>query len=86
MDFRGPGDPNRIARAIQNYLEDTGTTGAELAKRLGFSAGAVSQYRNGQLVPSASRLVKLARVIGVDVRTLLRPEFGGFPEEGALRA
>ena len=49
-------------------------TQMEVAKRLGVSDAAVCQWEKGDTMPTAGRLVQIARLYGVTVDELLRTE------------
>lgn len=69
MNYRNPGCPERIAAAIR----ESGMTQREIARRMGnVSDVSISHYANRWRLPSPGRLATLARVLDVDVRSLLR--------------
>lgn len=70
MNCITPGDEYKISKAIKA----SGLTDMEIARRLGVSVSSANAYRYGFRKPSAGRLSRLARVLGVDVRELLREE------------
>lgn len=70
-----PGHPDIIAALLSNYLSDNSLTRASFAERMGWSASSVNYYTNGKRTPSPRRLLKLAKVLDVDVKELIREEF-----------
>jgi len=64
---RTPGDPKKIAAAIANSELKQFT----IARRCGVTPAAVSQWKNQVSKPGAINLVRLSRVLGIDVRDLL---------------
>ncbi|WP_093274289.1 helix-turn-helix domain-containing protein [Saccharopolyspora shandongensis] len=71
----GPGDPDTIAALLRNYLTDNNLTRSGFAEHMGWSNSSVNYYAKGERTPSPRRLIKLARVLGVEVRELIREEF-----------
>jgi predicted XRE-type DNA-binding protein len=53
-----------IAAEIQQAIERSGLTRAELASRLGTSASRLSTYATGKVVPSATFMVRIRRLLG----------------------
>jgi transcriptional regulator with XRE-family HTH domain len=70
-----PGNPTIIAELLRNYLTANKLTRSDFAERMGWSKSSVNYYTNGDRTPSPRRLLKLARVLGVEVRELIREEF-----------
>lgn len=70
MNYIGPGDEEKISQAIKA----SGLTDKEIARKLGVSVSSANAYRYGFRKPSAGRLSRLARVLNVNVRELLREE------------
>jgi transcriptional regulator with XRE-family HTH domain len=68
MNYIGPGDEAKISRAIKS----SGLTDREIAQKMGISVSSANAYRYGNRKPSAGRLSRLARVLNVDVRELLK--------------
>jgi transcriptional regulator with XRE-family HTH domain len=58
---------------ISDAREMRGFTQMDLAKRMGVTQGAVSQWETGTSLPRADLLPKLADVLGCTVDELLRP-------------
>ena len=58
-------------RSLQEYLQETGTTQAELAEKLGCSQPDVCRWARGQYLPSPARALQIAKVTGVPLTTLL---------------
>ena len=63
-----PGNQEAISRAIKG----SGKTYREIAKAMGVSDTTVSNYALGVRKPAAGNLVKLARVLGIEVRELMK--------------
>lgn len=55
-----------FARWLDLTMENSGITGASLAKRLGVTDAAVSRWRNGAGNPRLDTTLKLAKILGVD--------------------
>jgi DNA-binding transcriptional regulator YiaG len=53
-----------VAAEIREAVERSGLTRAELASRLGTSASRLSTYLTGKVMPSATFMVRLRRVLG----------------------
>ena len=70
MNYVGPGDEAKISKAIKS----SGLTDREIAQKMGISVSSANAYRYGNRKPSAGNLARLARVLNVDVRELLREE------------
>ena len=68
MNYIGPGDEMKISKAIKA----SGLDDREIAQKMGISVSSANAYRYGNRKPSAGNLARLARVLGVDVRELLR--------------
>ncbi len=58
-------------KVLRTYLEITGITQAELAKRAGLSHEEVSLYVNGKREPRAAKLRALSRATGISVERLI---------------
>jgi DNA-binding transcriptional regulator YiaG len=52
-----------VAADIQQAIERSGLTRAELASRLGTSASRLSTYATGKVVPSAAFMVRIRRLL-----------------------
>lgn len=59
-----------FATNLKKIMEETGTTAAALAKRGGFSKGAVSAWVNGKYEPSAENVEAIAAILGCSVDDL----------------
>lgn len=59
------------AIAIKKYRMAKGWTVAELAEKLKSSRQVVYNYENGTQVPPARKLVKIAKILGVEPLKLL---------------
>ena len=70
MNYVGPGDEAKISKLIKS----SGLDDREIAQKMGISVSSANAYRYGNRKPSAGRLSRLARVLNVDVRELLREE------------
>lgn len=57
--------------AIREAREAAGISQGELAKRIGVTPGAVSQWEQGTTNPSIHRLKAIAQTLGVTVDELL---------------
>lgn len=58
-------------KALRDYLDLTDTKQEAFAKRLGVSQATVSDWVNGEHMPSAERLVAISRETGISVDKLL---------------
>ena len=58
-------------RSLQEYLQLTGTTQAELAAKLGTSQPNVCRWARGEYLPSPARALQIAKVCNIPVTTLL---------------
>lgn len=67
MDVNPPGVGDKIRMAIKS----SGLTDREIHQRSGLSIQAVNSYRNGNRLPSAGSLVKLAKGLRVPVSELI---------------
>ncbi|HXG71351.1 MAG TPA: helix-turn-helix transcriptional regulator [Gemmatimonadaceae bacterium] len=61
----------RTFKTLADYLKRTGTTQRALAVRLGVSAGYTCQLVSGQRQPALHLALKIARVTGVPVTSLV---------------
>lgn len=57
------GERAEVAAAVAGLVERSGLTLTELATRLGTSRSRLSTYRSGAVVPSATFLVRLRRLV-----------------------
>jgi transcriptional regulator with XRE-family HTH domain len=57
--------------ALKRYLDDSKTSQAELAKRVGVTQPTVWEWIHGKSKPSADRLVALADATGMSIDDLL---------------
>lgn len=57
---------------LREYMEERGLTQGELAKLLDVSQPTVSDWINGHMAPSASRLLKISKKTGLSVDELLK--------------
>lgn len=64
---------NKEFNRIKAVLADTNRTSKWLAERLGKSENTVSRWCANKIQPSLSQLDKIARILNVDIRTLIRP-------------
>jgi transcriptional regulator with XRE-family HTH domain len=56
---------------ITSYMEGTGTTQAQVAAILGRSQPFISKIRRGLTQPSLSEALRISRVLGVPVESLV---------------
>lgn len=70
---------------IREMRRRTNLTGAELARRVGVTAGAVSQWENGTFVPATSKLPAIAAALGCSVDDLYGPDELRFAGEASAR-
>ena len=61
-------------RSVADYLEQTGKTQGYLAERLGVSRSHVSLIADRKRQPPLDLALKIVRVTGVPIESLLRPE------------
>lgn len=64
-------EKNRIGVKVAQIRESRGLTGQELGERAELKAGLIDQIESGELIPSLSPLIKIARVLGVRLGTFL---------------
>ena len=57
---------------LQEWLTETGTTQAELARAMGVSQPTVSDWVNGNISPSAENLIRLSKLTSVSIDDLLQ--------------
>lgn len=65
---------------LATYLEETGTTQAELAERLGLSQGYLSRLIRGLQQPTLDLALVIARMTRIPIESLVRAE-SGIPAE-----
>jgi putative transcriptional regulator len=58
---------------IKEVLQEGNKSGYWLAKETGISYNSINGYINGKIEPSLTNLVRIADVLGVDVRELVIP-------------
>lgn len=56
---------------LRSWLRDQALSQAQLAKRIGVTEGAISQWLNGYSRPSLDNLVELSRQTGMPVDSLI---------------
>lgn len=61
----------KVAKALAKAREAKGLSQAELAKKLGVSAGTVGGWENGDHGIRIGRLTQVAKALGVEVGELL---------------
>jgi transcriptional regulator with XRE-family HTH domain len=59
---------------ITRMRKRVGLSQVQLAKRMGVTQGAISQWESGQAKPRTDLLFKLADVLGCSVDELLKPK------------
>ena len=57
---------------LREYMTNRGLTQAELAALLGVSQPTVSDWLNGNALPSTKKLLKISKKIGLSVDELLK--------------
>lgn len=62
---------------IREIREAVGMSQGELARRMGVTQGAVSQWENGSTNPEITKLTQLAQILQTTVDELLQPEKAG---------
>jgi len=60
-----------IGEKIRQIRKERGISQALIAKTLGITQGAISQWENGITAPSSTQIIPLANVLGVNVEELL---------------
>lgn len=75
---------NYIGENIRYYRERLGISQAELARRLGKTGSAVSQYEAGINVPRVQVVEKMADVLGCRVSDIFEPNMGLLDAEDVL--
>lgn len=65
------GHPMEIQETIRTLRTEKGLTQEQVAKQLGVSAPAMSKWETGASYPDIMLLPPLARLLGVDLNTLL---------------
>lgn len=72
---------SEFARNIRFFREKTGISQGELARRIGVTQSAISQYENGDATPKLAIAAKLASALGTTCEALasceMPPEKGG---------
>lgn len=63
--------PKTKPQTLAEWLEASGLTQAELAARVGVQQPVISRLVRGQRMPSAKLAVRLARVTGLPLESLL---------------
>jgi len=58
--------------ALQEWLEETGTTQVQLAREIQVSQPTISDWVNGNITPSVDNLVRLSGVTGISIERLVR--------------
>lgn len=61
----------KVAKALAKARQAKGLSQAELAKKLGVSAGTVGGWEAGDHGPAKDRLAEVARVLDLDITELL---------------
>ncbi len=56
---------------LKELRKNKGLTQAELAKRLGFTSSAVTQYESGVRTPDVHTIKKIAEILGVSIETVV---------------
>ena len=64
-------NPIKKARLLKEMTQ------GDLAKALGVTSGAVSQWEKGNTIPSPRRLVKMANILGISIEELLNSKKAG---------
>lgn len=59
-------------KALEDYLQLTGMTQAELGKRAGMEASAINHIMKGRREPRISNLRKLSKATGISIENLVR--------------
>lgn len=60
--------------SLADYLEKTGMSRAELARRIGVSAGQVSQYVRRNHSPNLDTALRIVKVTGIPIERLTARE------------
>ena len=63
-----------IGENIKRYRENLGLSMNQLAKRIGKSRSAISQYENGEIMPRMGTIEDLARALGVSKMDIIEPQ------------
>ena len=56
---------------LKEYRKENGMTQTDLAKELGLSQNAISQYESGKRCPSINKLAGIAKKLGHDVKEIV---------------
>ena len=75
---------NYIGENIRHYREKIGISQSELARRIGKTPGAISQYEAGVNVPRMPIVEKMADVLGCRVSDIFEPDMGLLDAEDVL--
>ena len=75
-----------IGENIQNFRKDLGLSQEELAQKIPVSRQTVSQWENGQTVPSIDNLIILKEIFGVSVDEILGVENEKTIEKGKVES
>jgi len=63
--------PNKLGAFLRESREKKGLSQEALARRVGVTQGAISQFELGEARPSARVLWRLSRELGVSMETLM---------------
>ena len=75
---------NYIGENIRYYREKLGISQSELARRIGKTPGAISQYESGVNVPRMPYIEKMADIFGCRVSDIFEPNTGLLNAEDML--
>jgi transcriptional regulator with XRE-family HTH domain len=64
--------PVAVADRMRHYIELSGMSRAEVARKMGVSAGAVTHWLNGR-GPTVANISRFCLLVGVDLETFFGP-------------
>ena len=70
---------------LKKAREDKGMRQDELAKAMGLTQASISQFENGQRLPTPANIRKFAQVLGVPEGVLAGEDKGGFEKTLLMR-
>ena len=59
-----------VAEEVRQLIERSGLSQAEFATRIGTSASRLSTYASGKVIPSATLVVRMRRVVGSETQSI----------------
>jgi len=76
-----------IGRTLKVLLEERGMAQKDLARQTGLTETSISRYASGERMPNARSLMRIAKALGVDEKTLIDgPKRAGWEHVGSDRS